>query len=202
MNSPEERIKIMRKKFATLALVLLATAASSFAADTYKLDKGHTKIGFGASHLVISTVEGRFTDFDGTVQFDPKDVTKSSVEVVIKTASVNTENEARDKDIRDSELLDVTKYPEITFKSDKVVKKGDHYVAIGTFTLKDVSKQVELPFTVQGPVNAWGHDRIAAHTSLTIKRRDYNVKYDNKITDGTAIVGEDVRIDIQIEAVK
>jgi polyisoprenoid-binding protein YceI len=169
---------------------------------TYKIDKGHTKIGFTVPHLVISTVEGRFTDFDGAVQFDPKDITKSSVEVVIKTASVNTENEARDKDIRDSALLDVATYPEIRFKSDKIVKKGDHYVAIGTFTLKDVSKTVELPFTVLGPINTWGHDRIAAHTSLTIKRRDYNVKYDNKIADGTAIVGEDVKIDIQIEAVK
>lgn len=192
----------MRNKLATFAIVLLAMTASSFAADTYKLDKGHSKIGFTVPHLVIGTVEGRFTDFDGTIQFDPKDITKSSVEVVIKTASVNTENEARDKDVRDSELLDVAKYPEIKFKSDKVVKKGDHYVAIGTFTLKDVSKTVELPFTVKGPVTFYGHDRIAAHTSLSIKRHEYNVKYDNKLTDGGAIVGEDVKIDIQIEAVK
>ena len=192
----------MRTKSAMLALCLLALTMTAFAADTYKLDKGHTRIRFTVPHLVISTVEGRFTDFDGTIQYDPKDVAKSSVEVVIKTASVDTDNTSRDKDIRDSELLDVTKYPEITFKSDKIVKKGDHYVAIGTFTLKDVSKKVELPFTVLGPLNAFGHDRIAAHTALTIKRHDYNVKYDHKVQDGTAIVGEDVNIEIQIEAVK
>ena len=125
----------MRNKFVFLALVLLAMTMTSFAADTYKLDKGHTRISFTVPHLVISTVEGRFTDFDGTIQFDPKDITKSSVEVVIKTASVDSNNEARDKDVRDNELLDVARYPEMRFKSDKIVKKGDHYVAIGTFTL-------------------------------------------------------------------
>src|SRR5438046_1169694 len=123
----------MRKIFATNLIALLLVALPALAADTYNFDKAHTKIGFTAQHLVISTVDGRFKDFDGTITFDPEDLTKSSVKVTIKTASIDTDSEARDKDLRNSEFLDVAKYPEMTFVSDKIEKRGNDYVAIGTF---------------------------------------------------------------------
>src|SRR5947208_12451726 len=102
----------MRNKiFATALLTILVAALPALAADTYNFDKQHTKIGFTAQHLVISSVDGRFKDFDGTITLDPKDITKSSVKVTVKTPSVDTDSEARDKDLRNSEFLDVAKYP-------------------------------------------------------------------------------------------
>src|SRR5437588_10839381 len=105
----------MKTRFLSAVLVVaLLAAIPALAADTYNIDKAHTKVGFTAQHLVISSVDGRFKDFDGTIVVDP-DITKSSVKITIKPASVDTDNEARDKDLRNIEFLDVTKYPEVTF---------------------------------------------------------------------------------------
>src|SRR3954451_1628140 len=152
--------------FAAALLLVLVAALPALAADTYNFDKAHTRIGFTAQHLVISSVDGRFKDFDGTISLDPNDITKSSVKVTVKTASVDTDNQSRDNDLRTSEFLDVAKYPEMTFVSDKIEKRGDGYVATGTFTLKGVAKKIELPFAVGGPIaDLWGNQRIAVHAS-------------------------------------
>jgi polyisoprenoid-binding protein YceI len=193
----------MRNKiFAVTFLALLLVALPALAADTYNFDKAHTSIGFTAQHLVISSVDGRFKDFDGVIVVDP-DITKSSVKITIKTASVDTDNEARDKDLRNSEFLDVTKYPEMTFASDKIEKRGDGYVAIGTFTLKGVSKKIELPFTFAGPItDPWGMQRVAAKASTKINRQDYGVKYNQAMKDGSALVGNEVTLNLTVEATK
>ena len=194
----------MRTKiFAAALAVALLSALPALAADTYNFDKAHTRIGFTAQHLVISSVDGRFKDFDGTITLDPNDLTKSSVKVTIKTASVDTDNESRDKDLRNSEFLDVAKYPEMTFVSDKVEKRGDGYVATGTFTLKGVSKKIELPFTFAGPItDPWGMQRVAAKASTKINRQDYGVKYNQSMKDGSALVGNEVTLNLTVEATK
>ena len=193
----------MRNKiFAAALLTVLVAALPALAADTYNFDKAHTKIGFTAQHLVISSVDGRFKDFDGVIVVDP-DITKSSVKITIKTASVETDNQARDNDLRNSEFLDVAKYPEMSFVSDKIEKRGDGYVAIGTFTLKGVSKKIELPFTFAGPItDPWGFQRIAAKASTKINRQDYGVKYNQAMKDGAAIVGNEVTLNLTVEATK
>ena len=194
----------MRTKiFATALLTVLLAALPALAADTYNFDKVHTRVGFTAQHLVISSVDGRFKDFDGTITLDPNDLTKSSVKVTIKTASVDTDNASRDNDLRNSEFLDVTKYPEMTFVSDKIEKRGDGYVAIGTFTLKGVSKKIELPFTFGGPItDPWGMQRVAAKASTKINRQDYGVKYNQSMKDGSALVGNEVTLNLTVEATK
>jgi polyisoprenoid-binding protein YceI len=194
----------MRNKiFAATFLALLMVALPALAADTYNFDKAHTRIGFTAQHLVFSTVDGRFKDFTGTITLDPKDITKSSVKVAIRTASVDTDEPARDNDLRTSEFLDVTNYPEMTFVSDKIEKRGNDYVATGTFTLKGISKTIELPFTLGGPISdPWGNERIAVHASTKINRKDYGVNYNQVMKNGTAFVGNEVTINLQIEATK
>ncbi len=189
------------RKTAVLA-VILAFAALAFG-EEYKIDKGHSQVGFGAKHLVISTVNGRFTDFAGTVDFNPQDVTKSSVKVTIKTASITTDNAPRDNDLHSSEFLDVAKFPEMTFESTKIEKRGDQLVMTGNLTIKGITKPVEIPFTLSGPINdPWGNSRLAAEGSTTINRRDFGVTYNNKMQDGSAVVGDMVKISLNIEAVK
>jgi len=190
------------KTFAAALLTVLVAALPALAADTYNFDKAHTRIGFTAQHLVISSVDGRFKDFDGVIVVDP-DITKSSVKITIKTASVDTDNESRDNDLRNSEFLDVAKFPEMTFVSDKIEKRGDGYVAIGTFTLKGVSKKIELPFTFAGPItDPWGMQRVAAKASTKINRQDYGVKYNQAMKDGSALVGNEVTLNLTVEATK
>ena len=194
----------MRNKiFASALITVIVAALPALAADTYNFDKAHTRIGFTAQHLVISSVDGRFKDYDGTITLDPNDLTKSSVKVTVKTASVDTDNASRDNDLRNSEFLDVAKYPEMTFVSDKIEKRGDGYVAIGTFTLKGVSKKIELPLTFGGPItDPWGMQRVAAKASTKINRQDYGVKYNQSMKDGSALVGNEVTITLTVEATK
>jgi polyisoprenoid-binding protein YceI len=189
------------RKYAVLAVVL-AFAALAFA-DEYKIDRGHSQVGFGAKHLVISTVNGRFNEFSGVVDYNPQDVTKSSVKVTIKTASIDTDNAGRDNDLHSSEFLDVTKFPDMTFESTKIEKRGEQLVMTGNLTIKGVTKTVEIPFALSGPINdPWGNSRLAGEGSTTINRRDFGVTYNNKMQDGSAVVGDTIKISLNIEAVK
>lgn len=174
--------------------IVLAVCGSALAADEYKIDPVHSNVGFAVRHLAVSTVHGRFNDFSGSIMFDEKDPSKSSVEVVVKTASVNTDNNMRDNDLRSPNFLDTTKFPELTFKSKSVEKKGDGYVAHGTLTIHGVSKDVDLPFTLTGPVSTKGGKALGAEAGLPINRQDYGV------AGGGAMVGNDVKIEISVEA--
>jgi polyisoprenoid-binding protein YceI len=174
-----------------------------FAADTYKIDPSHTKIGFTVPHIVISTVDGRFKRFEGTIVLDKENMSKSSVEINIKADSIDTGVAKRDSDLHDSELLDVAKYPDIRFKSNKIESRGEGWVALGEFTLKDVTRHIELPFTLKGPVTDYmGNSRIAVHAETKIDRHEYHVQYDDRLKDGKPVVGEEVTIDLQVEATK
>lgn len=182
------------RKVLGLLPVVLAVCGSAWAADEYKIDPVHSNVGFAVRHLAVSTVHGRFNDFSGSIIFDEKDPSKSVVDVIIKTASINTDNNMRDNDLRSANFLDTTKFPELTFKSKLVEKKGDGYVAHGALTIHGVSKEVDLPFTLTGPVSTRGGKALGAEASLPINRQDYGV------AGGGAMVGNDVKIEISVEA--
>jgi polyisoprenoid-binding protein YceI len=171
---------------------------------TYNIDPAHSLIGFAVRHLEINWVEGRFKDFKGTINFDAKDVTKSSVEFTAKVASIDTEVEARDKHLRTADFFDAEKYPEMTFKSTGVERKGkDGYVLRGDLTLKGVTKPVALPFTVTGAVSdPWGNTRFGIEAHTKINRRDFGVNYGNAFAGGGLDVGNEVTIDLRLEAVQ
>jgi polyisoprenoid-binding protein YceI len=170
----------------------------------YQIDPAHSIIGFAIRHLEINWVEGRFKDFKGTIHFDDSDITKSSVEFTAKVESIDTGVEARDKHLRTADFFDVAKYPEMTFKSTRIERKGkDAYVLYGDFTLKGVTKQVQLPFTVTGAIkDPWGNTRFGINAQTRINRRDYGINYGNAMENGGLDVGNEVTINLQLEAVK
>jgi polyisoprenoid-binding protein YceI len=183
------------RKILGLLLAVLAIAGSALAADEYKIDPNHSSVNFSVTHLMVSTVNGRFTAFEGKVLYDEKDVTKSSVSVNIKTASVNTDNTSRDNDLRSAGFFDADKFPEITFQSKSVEKKGNDYVAHGTLTIKGVAKDVDLPFELKGPADAGRMGKVmGAHASLTVNRQDFGV------AKAPGMVGNEVKIDLNVEA--
>ena len=183
----------MRRWFTFLAISFLALPV--FAQD-FKIDPNHSSANFSVKHMLVSTVRGRFGGgVTGTIHFDSQDITKSSVVAVIKTSTVNTDNESRDKDLRSANFFEVDKYPEIKFESTKVEKRGDDYVATGNLTIKDVTRQVELPFSL-AQTEARGRKKLGIETSLSINRFDYHVNYDPT----GAGVSKEVKIEIDLEA--
>ncbi len=193
----------MKIKNAALFLVFtLAVCAAASAADPYAIDPVHSYVGFSITHLTISQVRGNFEDFAGTIAYDPQDISKSSVEVHIKTASLDTRNKMRDDDVRGPHYLDAAQYPEIVFKSTSVGKSGDGYVAHGQLTIHGVTKDVDLPFKITGQVkDPMGKSRIAAEGELTINRLDYGVAWNPTLEGGGAVVGKEVKIALTVEAV-
>ena len=183
----------MRKLFAIAALAA-SLLGSAFGVDEYKIDPNHSSANFAVKHMMVSTVNGRFTDVEGTINYDPSDVTNSTVKAVIRTSTITTDNNSRDNDLKGANFFDVAKYPEIKFESTKIEKRGDGYVAVGNLTIKDVTKQVELPFTVN-VAEMGGQKHLGADATLTINRMDYHVDW-NK-APGT--VDKNVKITLNIE---
>jgi polyisoprenoid-binding protein YceI len=192
----------MRNFTRALALAVLAAAAASAvrAADTYTVDAAHTTIGFSVKHLLVSNTKGQFKTFSGTILFDEKNPGKSSVKVDIKAASIDTGNAQRDSHLKGADFFDVEKFPDLGFVSKKVVKNGDTYEVTGTLTIKGVSKEVTFPFTLAGPLqDPWGGTRLGADASLVINRKDFGVAWNNP---GDAGIGNEVKIDLAVEAIK
>lgn len=188
------------RRFTWCWLAVLALCSSAWAADEYKIDPVHSGVGFAVKHMAVNTVHGRFTDFNGTILYDDKDPSKCSVAVTIKAASINTDNTGRDTDLRSPNFLEVDKYPEITFKSKSVEKKGAGYIAHGTLTIKAVSKDVDLVFTLGGPLDTGRGKLLGAEAALTINRQDYGVAWTRSMAGGELIVANDVLIEINVEA--
>lgn len=184
-------------------LALGLVVGTSLAADEYNIDKTHSSIGFSVTHLVISKVKGTFGDFAGAITYDENDIGKSSVEVHIKTTSIDTKDEKRDAHLRSADFFDVETFPEIIFKSKSVAKADDGYIVVGDLTMRGVTKEVTIPFTISGMItDQSGNKRLGASAELTLDRQDYGVSWSKKLDGGGLVVGDDVKIEIEIEAIK
>jgi polyisoprenoid-binding protein YceI len=187
------------KKLLLLLVAMMATTSLALAADTYTIDGAHSSAAFAVKHLGISTVHGRFSNVSGTILFDAHVPENSSVTAVIKSASLTTDNAQRDKHLNSQDFFDTAKYPEIRFQSTSVRKAGDEkYVAVGMLTIRDVSKQVEIPFTLGQGKGGKGEPRLGVDGALTLNRFDYHVSWDST----GALVGKDVKIELDVEASK
>ncbi|HEY0407745.1 MAG TPA: YceI family protein [Pyrinomonadaceae bacterium] len=170
----------------------------------YKVDPAHSIVGFAIRHLEINWVEGRFKDFNGMVHYDEHDVTKSTVEFTAKVESIDTGVAPRDKHLRTADFFDAEKFPEMSFKSTSVERKGKNgYVLNGDLTLKGVTKPVALPFTITGAIkDPWGNTRFGINAQTKINRRDFGITWGKALEGGGFDVGNEVTINLQLEAVK
>ncbi|MBK9438828.1 MAG: YceI family protein [Chloracidobacterium sp.] len=183
--------------------------AQRFAADTpagdsgaYSFDKAHSFINFKVKHMGLIEVPGYFRDFTGTVNFDAKDVTRSTVEFTAKATSVDTGVAARDNHLRSKDFFEVEKFADITFKSTKVEKKGKALMLTGDFTMKGVTKSITFPFQIAGwvPANEKAGAKMGIVAETSINRRDFGVNYGGNMPNGIATLSDDVKIVLQIEA--
>jgi len=183
------------------AAVLSAAVAIPAMATEFAIDTAHSYVSFKVPHMVVSKTKGQFNDWSGTIKL-ADDVEKSSVEVTIQVASIDTANEDRDKHLRSADFFDVDKAPTITFKSRRVEKRGEKYVAYGDLTIKSTTKTVALNFKLNGPINdPWGNTRIGVEVEpLTIDRTEYGLTWSKAMETGGLVVGNDVTIELAVEA--
>jgi polyisoprenoid-binding protein YceI len=195
----------------TSRIAILAALAAMFslpgaaATSQWKIDPPHSSAQFAVRHLTISTVRGAFTKVSGTVQLDDQDITKSSVDVTIDAASLDTRVPDRDADLRSDNFLDIAKYPTITFKSKKIEQAAPGKLKVtGDLTIHGTTKEVVLD--VDGPTtpikDPWGNQRAAINATTKINRQDFGVKFNAKLDNGGLVVGDEVSITIDVEMVK
>ena len=148
-------------------------------------------------------MQGRFKDFKGSVTYDGSDITRSSVEFTAKIESVDTGVAPRDAHLRTADFFDAAKYPEMSFKSTQVEKRGKQYLLTGDLTIKGVTKQITFPFTTTGLVNdPWGGERFGIEASTVINRRDFGINFGHVLDSGALDVANEVTIDLHLEAVR
>jgi polyisoprenoid-binding protein YceI len=187
------------------ALAVAFSLPASAVASTWKIDPAHSSAQFAVKHLAISTVRGAFSSVNGSITFDDKDVTKSTVDVTIDVNSVDTRQPDRDKDLKSDKFFDAANYPSITFKSTKVEQAGAGKLKVtGDLTIRGTTKSVVLD--VDGPTapmkDPWGNNRAAASATTKGNRQDYGVKWNAKLDNGGVVVGDDVAIVIDVEMVQ
>lgn len=184
---------------ALLAAPLLALAAPT----TWNVDASHSQVGFAVKHLVISTVRGEFTKYSGVASLDDADPARSSVDVTIEAASVDTRVADRDGHLRSPDFLDVARYPSITFRSTKVTASGKDRLAVaGDLTLHGVTRPVVLDVTTSPAVKGmFGETRRAFAGQTRISRKEFGLAW-GKVVEAGPVVGDEIAITLDVELVK
>ena len=191
------------KVVVAIAFTLVAPVLAH--ADTWHIDPMHTSVEFTVRHMMISNVKGTFEKTSGTVTVEGGDPTTAKIDAVIDASSINTRVEKRDADLKSPDFLDVAKYPSITFISTKVEAAGDgKWKVTGDLTLHGVTKPVVLDVEGTGaPIkDPFGNTRAGASATTKINRKDFGVAYNKALEAGGVMVGDEVLITIDVEAIK
>ena len=171
---------------------------------SWKLDAGHSQVSFSAKHMGIMTVRGHFTELQGEIDFNEEDFTASAVEATINAASLVTNDAKRDGHLRSADFLDVEHYPTIVFKSTGIERAAhDRYRMTGDLTVRGVTRPVALDVVYSGQAkDPWGNMHAGFSGETTIRRNDWGVNFNAALETGGLLVSEDVKIALEVEAVK
>jgi polyisoprenoid-binding protein YceI len=177
-----------------------AAAPAAAGVETYMIDRNHSDATFQVRHFV-SKVRGRFGDFEGTVQVDQARPEASAVEFKIKAASIDTANAQRDEHLRSPDFFDVANHPEITFKSSKVVARGQNqYDVTGTFSMHGVSKELTIPVTFLGfAKDKRGTEKAGFEANTVLNRKDFGIVWNRALDAGGVLLGDEVYVSVNLE---
>lgn len=179
----------------------MSTTATALPTGTWNVDPSHSRIGFRVKHLGISTVHGKFGDFEG--QLTVADDGTTSATGTVKVVSVDTSDEGRDTHLRSADFFDVETYPEITFQSTSIAAKDeDTYEITGDLTMHGVTNPITLTAEVAQDTDPWGNDRVGLETTTTINRSDWDMKFNMAMGSGNVVVSDKIKLELDIEAVK
>ena len=190
---------MLKKSLFLVVAFVITIAAQVGTTRQYPIDMNHSTVGFSVPIMGgLSKVRGKFTDFTVNLTNDEKDITKSTVNVVIKATSVDTGIEGRDRHLRTADFFEVEKFPEITFQSSRIEKKGKQLIAHGTLTMHGIAKEIALPFTVTGvDENADKTKKNVGYSaSIVLNRRDYGINYTHKTVPN--FIGDNITVEIDL----
>ncbi|MDZ5470144.1 YceI family protein [Bacillus sp. 31A1R] len=170
----------------------------------WTVDNAHSSVDFSIKHMMIANVKGTFKNFDAQVEADPSDLTSASIQFNIDIASIDTRNEDRDNHLRSADFFDVENHPTMTFKSTEIVKTDDdEYNVTGELTLHGVTKQETFSVTYEGSgKDPWGNEKVGFSVAGKLNRSDYGLTWNSALETGGVLVGDKVKIDLQIQALK
>jgi polyisoprenoid-binding protein YceI len=191
-------------KTAIISIILVAALPVLARADTWQIDPAHTSVEFTVRHMMISNVKGVFQRTAGTITTNGNDPASAKIDATIDASSVDTRVAKRDAHLKSPDFLDVAKFPTITFKSTKVEAAGPNkWNVTGDLTLHGVTKPVVIAVEGSGaPIQVMGKTRAGASATATIKRSDFGLTWNKALEAGGVMVGDDVAISIDVEAVK
>lgn len=168
---------------------------------TYTIDTAHSNVEFAVRHMMISTVKGRFGDVQGTVTIP--ETGQPSVDVTIKTASIDTRSDQRDGHLRSPDFFDVETHPEMRFRSTKVERTENGYTLIGDLTIKDVTRSVTLTVVEEGAgVDPWGNQKVAFSATGKFNRSDFGLNWNAALETGGVLVSDEVKLSIDTQLVR
>ena len=171
----------------------------------YKIDPAHSSAQFTVRHMMISNVRGGFSSVQGTIGYDPENVSATTIETTIDAASISTLEAQRDTHLKSPDFLEVEKFPTITFKSKSVAPAGDGELNVtGDLTIHGVTKQVVLK--VEGPTaegkDPYGNVRMGASATTKIKRSEFGLTFNAALETGGVLVGDDLKIELEVSLIK
>ena len=173
------------------------------ATSIYNLDPAHTTVEFVVRHLMITKVRGRFTAFDGQIELTPDSDLPRSITATIEAASIDTREEQRDAHLRSADFFEVEKYPHLTFESTRIEGTPDDLAIYGKLTIHGITRDVKLVGSFEGRVaDPWGGNRIGYAAHATVNRKDFGLAWNAALETGGVVVGDEVRIELNVEAVR
>ena len=187
------------------AILLFAMAAAIGSAATYQIDAAHSRAGFIVKHMMVTNVPGAFTKVAGTVDYDPKNLAATRLDITIDAASVDTGVVKRDAHLRSADFFDVAKYPTLTFQSTKAVRNGSGQIEItGNLTMHGVTKPVVLTVSEVSSEkkDGLGAVRMGASAQTTVNRKDFGLLWNKTMDGGGLVVADEVKIQLDVELVR
>jgi polyisoprenoid-binding protein YceI len=187
----------------TPATASTARTRSVIPPGIWRVDPVHSSVQFAVKHMGIATVRGKFTRFEGTIEVG-EDLASSRAYGKVDVSSIDTDEPDRDAHLRSADFFDVDHYPEITFESTRVEPLDEESSAVyGNLTMHGVTREVRLDVNVEGTdTDPWGNERVGLEASGTLKRSDFDMKFNQALGSGNLLVGDKVNISLDISAVK
>jgi polyisoprenoid-binding protein YceI len=170
----------------------------------YVIDPAHTRIGFVARHAMVTKVRGAFNEFEGSAIVDGTDFTKSTGQLTIQAASIDTRNEQRDTHLRSNDFLAMEEFPQITFVATDVRKAGEATLELtGDLTIRGVTNSVTIPFEFEGAAtDPFGNLRVGFEGSTVINRKDYGITWNAALETGGVLVSDKITLEFEVSAIK
>lgn len=191
-----------KSSFSLVSIACLVMLCGQIFGGAYKVDPSHSDIGFSIRHM-FTNVKGQFKTFDGSFSFDESNKTLQDISFTVKAASVDTNNSKRDEHLNSPDFFDTAKFSDIQFKSEVVKMTKGHYLITGPLTLHGVTKMVTFKANYLGTAKSpWGLETASFSAQSTILRKDFGMNWNKALDKGGVLVGDEVTLTIEIEAVK